>query len=113
MQGKKTRIAKNCEGGNLSVCDNIARRSAHSQAEPTMKKGAPQAQRLQRRQVTAALSAAVTITKHIGDAPNSQAEPTKKKGATQTPAALRERGSGGEALLSEKRPLPRRPCNPL
>ena len=33
-----------------------------------------------RRQVAAALSAAVTITKLIGDAPNSQAEPTKKKG---------------------------------
>ena len=26
--------------------------------------------------------------------------------ATQAPAALRERGAGGEALLSEKRPLP-------
>ena len=37
---------------------------------------------------------------------HSQAEPSKRKGATQTPAALRERGSGGEALLSEKRPLP-------
>ena len=35
-----------------------------------------------------------------------QAEPTKKKDTRQTPAALRERGSGGEALLSEKRPLP-------
>ena len=34
------------------------------------------------------------------------AEPTKKKGEPRTPAALRERGSGGEALLSEKRPLP-------
>ena len=37
----------------------------------------------------------------------SQAEPTMKKGTRQTPAALRERGSGGEALLSEKRPLPK------
>ena len=54
----------------------------------------------------AALSAAVTTTKLTGDAPNSQAEPSKKKGVTQTPSALRERGSGGEALLSEKRPLP-------
>ena len=71
-----------------------------------MKKGAPQAQRLQRRKVAAALSAAVTTTKHIGGTPNLQAEPTKKKGAPQTPVALRERGSGGEALLSEKRPLP-------
>ena len=30
----------------------------------------------------------------------------RKHQAPQTPAALRERGSGGEALLSEKRPLP-------
>ena len=57
-------------------------------------------------QVAAALSAAVTTTKPIGDAPTFQAELTQKKGAIQTPAALRERGSGGEALLSEKRPLP-------
>ena len=38
--------------------------------------------------------------------PPSQAEPPPKKQPTQTPAALRERGSGGEALLSEKRSLP-------
>ena len=60
----------------------------------------------QRWQVAAALSAAVTITKQQGTAPTSQAEPSQKKHPTQTPAALRERGSGGEALLSEKRPLP-------
>ena len=36
----------------------------------------------------------------------SQAEPPMQKHPRQTPAALRERGSGGEALLSEKRPLP-------
>ena len=57
-------------------------------------------------QVAAALSAAVTTTKPIEDKPNFQAEPTKEKGTTQTPAALRERGAGGEALLSEKRHLP-------
>ena len=38
-----------------------------------------------------------------------QAELSKRKGATQAPTALRERGSGGEALLSEKRPLPEYP----
>ena len=54
----------------------------------------------------AALSAAVDTTKLIGDHTHSQAEPTKKKGVPQTPAALRERGSGGEGLLSEKPPLP-------
>ena len=59
-------------------------------------------------QVAAALSAAVTTTKSIGDASTLQAEPSKRKGATQTPAALRERGSGGEALLLEKRPLPQK-----
>ena len=31
---------------------------------------------------------------------------SQEKGAAQTPATLRERGSGGEALLLEKRPLP-------
>ena len=54
----------------------------------------------------AALLAAVDITKMIRDNPTSQAEPPLKKHPRQTPAALRERGSGGEALLSEKRPLP-------
>ena len=54
----------------------------------------------------AALSAAVDTTKLIGDHTHSQAEPTKKKDAPKTPAALRERGSGGEGLLSEKPPLP-------
>ncbi len=47
--------------------------------------------------------------KPIGDRPHSQAEPTMQKSTRQTPAALRERGSGGEALLSEKRPLPQSP----
>ena len=58
--------------------------------------------------VAAALSAAVTTTKCIGERPHSQAEPTMQNRTRQTPAALRERGSGGEALLSEKRPLPQK-----
>ena len=61
--------------------------------------------------VAAALSAAVTSSKPIGDAPNSQAEPSQKK--STPPNANRssgERGLGGEALLSEKRPLP--PASP-
>ena len=41
-----------------------------------------------------------------GNRTHFQAEPTMQKGTSQTPSALRERGSGGEALLSEKRPLP-------
>ena len=55
----------------------------------------------------AALSAAVTLLKPIGDTPNAQAEPSQKK--STPPNANRssgERGLGGEALLSEKRPLP-------
>ena len=57
-------------------------------------------------QVAAALSAAVTTTKLIGERPHSQGRASPKKETTQTPATLWERGSGGEALLLEKRPLP-------
>ena len=58
------------------------------------------------RQFAAALSAAVDSTKFNGDAPTIQAEPPMQKQPIQTPATLRVRGSGGEALLLEKRPLP-------
>ena len=51
----------------------------------------------------AALSAAVDTTKLIGDHTHSQAEPTKKKDAPKTPAALRERGAGGEGKDSHSR----------
>ena len=57
-------------------------------------------------QVAAALSAAVTTTKLIGDEPHLSGANCLKKHTPQTPAALRERGSGGEGLLSEKPPLP-------
>ena len=46
------------------------------------------------RQVAAALSAAVTTTKFIGDQPYSQAEPSQKKRPPQTPATLREGARG-------------------
>ena len=46
----------------------------------------------QREQVAAALSAAVTTTKPIGDAPTPQAEPTKKK--SRPPNASRSSGEG-------------------
>ena len=59
-----------------------------------------------RKQVAAALSAAVTSTNLQGIALTSQAEPPMQKSLPQSPATLRERGSGGEALLLEKRPLP-------
>ena len=66
--------------------------------------------RTQRWQVAAALSAAVTTTKFIGDAPTLQAEPTKKKQPTQTPAALRE-GARGRGFSQRSR-LPRTPIVP-
>ena len=47
-------------------------------AEPFSERPPP-SQYAKRWQVAAALSAAVTTTKRIGDAPNSQAEPTPKK----------------------------------
>ena len=56
--------------------------------------------------VAAALSAAVTTTKQQEAAPTLQAEPPMQKQPRRTPASLRERGAGGEAFLSEKRPLP-------
>ena len=60
------------------------------------------------RKVAAALSAAVTITPKQENAPAYHGRTSQKESASLFPAALRERGSGGEALLSEKRPLPQR-----
>ena len=60
----------------------------------------------QRRKVAAALSAAVTTTKQQETAPNSHGRTSPKERTSLFPATLRERGSGGEALLLEKRPLP-------
>ena len=60
-----------------------------------------------RRKVAAALSAAVTTTMSIGDTPTLQAEPSQKKRPNSNASrSSGERGLGGEALLSEKRPLP-------
>ena len=59
-------------------------------------------------QVAAALSAAVTTTPKQGTASNSHRRTSREEKTSLFPAALRERGSGGEALLLEKRPLPQR-----
>ncbi len=59
-------------------------------------------------QGAAALSAAVTTAPQQGIAPNSHGHTSPKEHASLFPATLRERGSGGEALLLEKRPLPQR-----
>ena len=58
------------------------------------------------RTVAAALSAAVTTTPKQETAPNSQGRASPKESSSLFPTALRERGSGGEGLLSEKPPLP-------
>ncbi len=59
------------------------------------------------RTVAAALSAAVISTKQQETAPTSQAEPSQQNRTSRTPHALRERGSGGEALLSRSGLSPR------
>ena len=71
------------------------------------------------RQVAAALSAAATTTKFIGDQPYSQAEPSQKKRPRQN-ASHSSGGGPGEGLLLEKPPPPafphptrsRRLCQP-
>ena len=67
--------------------------------------------RTQRWQVAAALSAAVTITKPIGDAPTSQAKPTPKK-CPNPNAGRSSGGSAREGLLSEKPPPSQPPRSP-
>ncbi len=62
----------------------------------------------QRWQVAAALSAAVTTTPKQENAPTLHGREPSKEESSLFPATLRERGSGGEALLLEKRPLPQR-----
>ena len=57
-------------------------------------------------QVAAALSAAVTTTKQQETALTFRRNQLRRNVPPQAPAALRERGSGGEVLFSEKRPLP-------
>ncbi len=57
--------------------------------------------------VAAALSAAVTITKFIGEHSHFQAEPPMQKQTSQTPAALRE-GARGRGFSQRSR-LPRIP----
>ena len=65
------------------------------------------------RTVAAALSAAVTTTKQQETAPTLHGRTSPKERTSLFPATLRERGSGGEALLLEKRPLPQRSPIPV
>ena len=58
--------------------------------------------------VAAALSAAVTATPKQENALNSHGRTSSEESSSLFPATLRERGSGGEALLLEKQPLPQR-----
>ena len=62
--------------------------------------------------VAAALSAAVTSTPKQEIAPTSHGRTSREKKSSLFPATLRERGSGGEALLLEKRPLPQHLTKP-
>ena len=80
--------------------------SLHSEKRPFSPRSRRPSPFLHTAKVAAALSAAVTTTKQQEAAPTLQAEPPMQKNPRRTPSALRERGSGGEALLSEKRPLP-------
>ena len=105
--GRKQRVVANSPQVSISCLfrhDQRALRSPFGNLRPI----APQLYENQRWQVAAALSAAVTTRKPIGDAPNSHRGASPKERASLFPATLRERGSGGEALLLEKRPLPQR-----
>ena len=62
--------------------------------------------RTKRQQVAAALSAAVTTTPKQKTAPTSHGHASPKERTSLFPAALREKGSGEEGLLSEKPPPP-------
>ena len=110
-------LRKEAEGGGIAAISYCFVPFRHDQrTEPvwrlcdrpleTIARSLLQLRGARRWQVAAALSAAVTTTKQQGTASTLQAEPPMQKQPRQTPAALRERGSGGEALLSEKRPLP-------
>ena len=103
--GRKQRVAAKPPQVSISCLfrhDQKALRSPFGNLRPI----APQLYKNQRWQVAAALSAAVTTRKPIGDAPNSHGRASPKERTSLFPATLRERGSGGEALLLEKRPLP-------
>ncbi len=95
-------------GGGASL-----REAASSPESPSQNKK----YQMKRWQVAAALSAAVTATKPIGDRPHAQAEPTKKK--SRTPNASRSSGEGvwgGGASLREAASSPESPFknkNPL
>ena len=64
-------------------------------------------------QVAAALSAAVTTTKQQETTLQLAAAYCMEEKTTRTAATLRMRGSGGEVLLLEKRPLPQRLSYPI
>ncbi len=85
-----------CRGWSPSFCGRRQRVAAES----------PQLCGALHWQVAAALSAAVTTTKQQETTLQLAAAYCMEEKTTRTAATLRERGSGGEALLLEKRPLP-------
>ena len=106
-RNRKPLAAPSVEGakGRFRLCGGEA--VAFRSPPPPLRAPAYRLYCTKRWQGAAALSAAVTTTALQEPTPNPQAEPTPQKQPPQTPATLRERGSGGEALLLEKRPLPR------
>ena len=96
--------------GGFRLCGHVAvdgdRLAAFRSPPPPLRPSLIDCIENKRRQVAAALSAAVTTTPKQGNAPTSHGREPPKEEPSLFPAALRERGSGGEALLSEKRPLP-------
>ncbi len=132
-------LTSHVRGGSVSRrgLNQLARNRAHAQAEPSQKqrtppnasrssgergwgRGAslreaaspPESPQPSPRTSAAALSAAVDSTNSQGTAPTLRRNQARSNVLRRTPAALRERGSGGEALLSEKRPLPQSLPNP-
>ena len=99
MQGIGERIAKNCEGGTFDKKGFLLRKTYKRSVSSEAGRGGS----VSRRDHNQAYRRRAQLTGGTN----------KAESAPQTPAALRERGSGGEALLSEKRSLPRRPRNPL
>ncbi len=103
LRGGKSRRGRTCfaRSAHLSF-------SAHK--KPPLKGEVPAKRaegfRSPRRKVAAALSAAATTTPKQENAPTLHGREPSKEASSLFPATLRERGSGGEALLLEKRPLP-------
>ena len=92
------------------INSNASRFPEGSAREGPFSERPPPSQYAKRWQVAAALSAAVTATELIGDAPNSQAEPTPKKRSNPNASYSSEEGVWGSgASLREAASPPESP----